>query len=343
MKTIVAKNGFEYTIPEIEDDLNQFQTGNSLYRRENRESFSFVPSDVGAEYRFGPFRSWFYRKDEDRKPLICLDYGGKTIYLPMDIINNDSGMNAWASTGQTAFVFSTFDNAVHGYPFYSAKPTKRDSYKHDELRKLGFVSLACENRFISHQQTIGVFNWNGHPRFPQSSVWIDKTDYIYRANQKAIDLLMEEGVIKDTFYIEERYSLREFPGNLEFEKLVGISVNDFVKEFYYHSIYMCALWIKEKSKIGRELLKNKAESQGMTVREFQKQKKQEQLELKSIERTTKVLEAAPSLITFREHLNLFMDKLSKDEKFSHKEVQALRKLLKKADANLLDIRYMGKY
>jgi hypothetical protein len=344
VKTIVAKNGCEYTIPEIVDDLSQFQTGNSAAARNSDESFSFVPSEVGIDYKFGPFRSWLYKKDEDRRPLICIDYGGKTIYMSWDIFQFAAITRAATSASLTACVFPEFCNAVHGYPFYSTKPTERDSYKHDELRSLGFVSLASENRFKTlHQQTIGVFNWDGQPRYPQSSVWIDKTDYVNVARVEAEDLLREEGVIKDSWYNAERYSFREFPGNLEFEKLVGVSVKDFVREFYYHSIYMCTLWTKEKSKIRRELLKNKAESQGMTVREFQKQKKQEQLELKSIERTSKVLEAAPGLISFKEHLNLFMDKLSKGEKFSHKEVQAIRKLLKKADQNLLDIRYMGKY
>ena len=344
MKTIVAKNGWEYTIPEIEDDLRCFQTGNSVSARNSDETFSFIPSGVGIDYKFGPFRSWLFKKDEHRPNLICLDYGGKTIYIPWDIFYFAAVHAAVTSATMTACVFPTFENRVHGYPFYQRRPNERDSYTHDELRSLGFVSITAENRFdTKQQQTIGVFNWVGQLEFHQSSPWIPKTDYVGECLLDSQELLRKEGIIKDTWHIIERYSLREFPGNLEFQKIVGVSVKNFVKDFYYHSIYMCALWVKEKNKIRRELLKNKAESEGMSVREFQNQKKQKELEVKSIERTAKVLEAAPNLISFREHLNLFMDKLSRDEKFSHKEVQALRVLLKKADQNLLDIRYMGKY
>lgn len=332
MKTIVAKNGYEYTIPDINDNLDLFQTGHTVVDRSNGEAFSFVPGKVGVVYNFGPFKSWLYKKDEHRPNLICVDYNGKTIYMPRDVFLLSSCRHR---SCQTAFVFSSFDIIVHKSPYFSTKPTKKDSYTHGELEELGFVNINTSEISESSKYTIG------YPGGLNSgAITTLKADYAYKNVKTRLE---NENVINDSFYIDQRFFLKEIIISDSFKTVIGVDTGKFIEEFFYHSVYMCALWIKEKNKIKRNIVKNKASELGMSVREFQKSLKDKELSIKSVEKTSEILKVAPKFISAKEHLELFTNKLSNGEPYTVKEVYQLRKLLKSLDKGLLDIRYLGKY
>lgn len=330
MRNITLSNGDEYTCASQVDELPKFITAHTqkLQKEALFEAWPVSPED---SYVAGPLKLWLYTSktlnpDGKTSNLFCVDYKGVTFYFETCVFYNIYRSDSHYTCKSSIIYDDIIQANQHKKPYGSINLS--------EVQNLGFLPVTVkevQSVLSSLYEPYGVTEKN----------FTKITDPVKKMLLSAKTSLKKEVKVHFNMHGVVNELTRPFSVN----KAISDNANlkDFLIDFFYHISIMRSIWIAENKKVLVEDEVKKATKLGLTPKAYKDLLEEKFNDSKAIVKVQAVTTAAPSIIKFRDNLTMFIDKLGKDEKFTYKDVDQLRRYLKRADKELLNLRHLGKF